>query len=281
MREDMSRVIVERPRCGGHGARKGRNVPLDDLPSHQGMRRRWREAGDCKMLNENLNPLRRYLERQVGRPWNKIYSEIAARLRADSTVQQHVRDHLRDFVAIHPQRRSGTAHVLGGGKKLCDRLWYQPLYVDPDDGILKRTDRLPEAKAARRVREQPTKRDRIALAPDCELRLVAGIWYEVRLAPLPEPVFVAATETRKLPLKPYHRTGPVVEVTVTVRRLVTPAVFDVVSGALVPVGPETDEERAWKDYRRLYPDRRHAVEKRVLSHAELRRHRLRNDPPVN
>jgi hypothetical protein len=32
-------------------------------------------------LNENLNPLKRYLHAQVGRPWNKVYAEIAARIR--------------------------------------------------------------------------------------------------------------------------------------------------------------------------------------------------------
>ena len=54
------------------------------------------------MLNENLAPLQRYLARQVGRPWNKIYAEIAEHLKPTSTVQQHVRDHLKDFVQLHP-----------------------------------------------------------------------------------------------------------------------------------------------------------------------------------
>lgn len=68
MREDMSRVIVERPRIIDGAERKGRPRPLEDLPSHEGMRRPHRVAGCWKMLNDNLSPLRRYLERQVGRP---------------------------------------------------------------------------------------------------------------------------------------------------------------------------------------------------------------------
>src|SRR6266536_2639198 len=100
MRKDMSRVIVERPRLGGGRHRKGRAVPLEDLPKQEGIGRPY--TGDWKTLNENLSPLRRYLERQVGRPWNKVYSEISRHLRADNAVQQHVRDHLRDFVAIKP-----------------------------------------------------------------------------------------------------------------------------------------------------------------------------------
>jgi len=103
MREDMARVIVER-RASNPQQPKGRRPALEDLPSHEGMRRAAALRGDRKELNENLAPLRRYLEGQVGRPWDKAYAEIAARLRIDSTVQQHVRDHLRDFVAVAPRR---------------------------------------------------------------------------------------------------------------------------------------------------------------------------------
>src|SRR5215216_3089894 len=144
MREDMSRVIVDRPRRGGDRTRKGRARPLDDLPKHEGMQRPHMRSGEWKTLNENLNP-RRYLERQVGRPWNNVYSEIAQHLRTDSTVQQHVRDHLHDFVAVKPRRLNGTVYLIASGKEHYDRLWHQPLYVDRKDGLLKRTDRLPEA----------------------------------------------------------------------------------------------------------------------------------------
>jgi hypothetical protein len=35
MRDDMARVIIERPRIPDHGARKGRSLSLDRLPAHQ------------------------------------------------------------------------------------------------------------------------------------------------------------------------------------------------------------------------------------------------------
>ena len=148
MRDDMSRVIVERPRQGGFD-RRGRPGRSMICPSMKACADRICSRGATE-LNENLSPLRRYLERQVGRPWNKVYAEIAAHLRADNAVQQHVRDHLRDFVAIKPRRRHGWYFTYpGDGKEPFSRLWYQPLYVDEKDGILKRTDRLPEEKARR------------------------------------------------------------------------------------------------------------------------------------
>ena len=139
MRDDMARVIVERPRIPDHHARKGRSIPFDQLPGQEGMRRPYGRYWGGKQLNENLAPLRRYLARQVGRPWDKIYSEIARHLRVDSVVQQHVRDHLHDFVAIKPRR-------LNSGQDRNNGLWWQPFYVDPSSGLLKRTDRLLKAK---------------------------------------------------------------------------------------------------------------------------------------
>src|SRR5947209_3737612 len=100
MREDMAKVIVERPRIKPRNTRKGRRVDPDDLPAYEGMRRAHAWRGERKQLNENLAPLRRYLAKQVGRPWDKVYSEISTHLRVDNVVQQHVRDHLHDFVAV-------------------------------------------------------------------------------------------------------------------------------------------------------------------------------------
>lgn len=140
MRRDMFKVIVERPRLVEDTARKGR-IPADAvaLPSRLGLRRAAQEAGGYKMLNENLAPLRRYLGKQVGRPWNTVYSEICAHLKPGSTVQQHVRDHIKDFVQLHPR---DDLRAWPGS----DRRWLQEFYVDRRDGVLKRTDRLPWAR---------------------------------------------------------------------------------------------------------------------------------------
>jgi hypothetical protein len=272
MRKDMARVIVERPRIIDSIPRKGRRCPLDQEPKHLGMRRSQRERGGYKMLNENLAPLRRFLERQVGRPWDKVFSEIAARLRADSTVQQHVRDHLQDFVATRPRRGISTWHRRGDAA-----LWRQPLYVDPRDGILKRTDRLPDVRKRTKAGSSvipPV--ERIELSSTRELRCIDGIWYDISLAPLLEPEYRPITEMERIALKRYQRNSLVVEMEVTRRRLVSPPVFDVARRRLIALGPAIDEEAAWRHYRREHPDRRYAVTKRQLSGKALRRHGLGN-----
>ena len=116
----MFKVIVERPRYQPPGgSTRGRRLrDLEDLPTREGMRRRHNLYAQ-KNLSDNLAPLRRYLLRQVGRPWNKVFSEICQTLRLDNAVQRHLRLHIEDFVSFK-------------GPK-----WFQPLYVDGRTGLLR------------------------------------------------------------------------------------------------------------------------------------------------
>ena len=145
MRPDMAKVIVERPRVGSsmRGKSKGNRKSLqrlwhEGLPSHEGIKRR--HQGHTKYLNEHLGPLRRYLDSQVGRPWNKVFSEICAHIDRSSAVQDHVRDHVAEYVAIHVIEIDGVVcfgEGRGYGRSL--REWGSShWYVCPRSGILKR-----------------------------------------------------------------------------------------------------------------------------------------------
>lgn len=112
MRSDMDKVLVERPRVGGWSVRKGRPPrDLEELPAFTGLRRQVKERGDFKDLNENLQPLRRYLERQLGRPWNKVYSEMRAHIDPGNEVQAHVLTHVGDFVRLRVEKVDAQAFV--------------------------------------------------------------------------------------------------------------------------------------------------------------------------
>src|ERR1700742_529715 len=97
MREDMYKVIVERPRRG-----KSRGGPAARLRNDlEGPMRLATRAGyHYRELNENLAPLRRFLRSQVGRPWNKVFSEICAGIDRRNTVQQHIHQHIHGFIAV-------------------------------------------------------------------------------------------------------------------------------------------------------------------------------------
>ena len=141
MRADMFKVIVERPRWGASHASSVK-LKKDRNPDRKviGLKRHALEnAPYCKSLNENLAPLVRFIRKQVGRPWDDVFSEICAHLDTGSTVKMHVRTHLKDFILINISRgRNGelisNGHVLEPGQRY---RWWCELYVDPDDGLLK------------------------------------------------------------------------------------------------------------------------------------------------
>ena len=141
MRWDMYEVIIERPRGGyrlrardGRERMRARTDP-ESAPLHE----RISMSRGSKYLNENLAPLRRFLQSRVGRLWNKVHSEICEHLRLQSAVQKHVLDHLRDMVHIRVVRHGDVLleHGRWGARELRTSRW-SPFYVCPDTEELKR-----------------------------------------------------------------------------------------------------------------------------------------------
>jgi hypothetical protein len=179
MRSDMWKVIVERPRGGAGGERTRRiaKLPYRDedgstLAKLEPMRRE-----RTKWLSENLNPLKRFIEKQVGRPWSKVYSEIRAHVRFENTVQQHVLVHLDQMIARQVKIVDGVVYELGHWKPW--PLRRGALYVDPRTDIVRRV----VVKKKQRRRVDP---DRIIVHAFTHLRRIDGVWYRVELAKIPE-----------------------------------------------------------------------------------------------
>jgi hypothetical protein len=139
------------------------------------MRRGVEERGDSKWLNENLQPLRRYLERQLGRPWNKVNSEMRACIDTGNEVQAHVLTHLEQFLLRKVTMVEPSAKAPCG--LLNDFRPVRPgqLYVDPDDGIIKRARRKLRGAPDRPRTDPPWRRmgrDELAVQ-------LGGVWYAV------------------------------------------------------------------------------------------------------
>jgi hypothetical protein len=193
MRKDMSKVIVERPRRGRAvaGLRPGRTRALVDDDGEpiraKGAKEPKGRAQKTKWLNENLNPLKRYLAAQVGRPWRKVYSEISEHLKPTSTVQQHVRDHLSDFVAINARREKGVLWAethYGRPMPLSDT--NHLYYVHPRTGLLLKNEQRvnrTEAKRRERAAEQAEMAARMrVIDATTQVHLFKDTWWEVKLA---------------------------------------------------------------------------------------------------
>ena len=252
MRKDMFKVIVERPRRGGGFGSERRTKIDEESRKHESLR--WRHCSR-KWLNENLRPLQRYLQAQVGRPWDKVYSELCQGIDRRSTSQQHVHEHVGDFVAVTVVTIDGKPHATarwGDPRPLADR-WAPCFYVEPRTGLLQ-VNKWRERIRRERKRTPPGGIDhRRELGPFLQLHRLDGLWYEVDLAPIP----VDADGS---------------------------GVFDVVARRQVAVAgrqvkrQQADDKQVLACDAALYgKDDVHAWRKRQLGAPELRRHGLVND----
>jgi hypothetical protein len=138
MREDMNTVVHEVYRHGrGLMVRPGRPVRnAEMLPSRESMRSRYHVAWgrSMKEQSESFVALRRYLDKQVGRPWADIYSELRSRFDARSWRNQRVLEKVRWWV-------TSTGLFLENGQVLHGSAYGPPLppaglYVHPATGLL-------------------------------------------------------------------------------------------------------------------------------------------------
>ena len=195
MRADMAKVIVERSRRKGWAwnkpkgyQRRLRRYGEDGPPSREGIKACWQSH--TKDLNEHLGPLRRYLDKQVGRPWDKVFSEICAHINRSSAVQDHVRDHVEDYVTTHVILIDGVPCSGEGsynyGKPL-HQFRYRPWYVCPITGLLRGVKVSNRKKPRRPKQENPPKY--IPVSETLQCRFLNNAWHLVTLKPLPRPFF--------------------------------------------------------------------------------------------
>lgn len=180
MREDMAKVIVERPRYGSRlpSRKKGyrkyvQSSVLEDLPAREPLPGRWKGRQRC--LNEHLGPMRRFLRSRLGRPWNKVHQELCEHVAFENAVQKHVLTHVFDFVEQHVELR-GRDVIAAAGWRRGRALPRGQLYVCPRSGLLKEVRRRPPR--ARRVR--------IQAAPQVQYHCRDGRWWELRLVRRPD-----------------------------------------------------------------------------------------------
>lgn len=206
MREDIAKVIVERPRLGSRSRssddpkgynrkRYGKDYILEDLPQKESMSARRRYGWDAKELNENLSPLRRFLEKNVGRPWDKVFSELSEHIDLNSTVKRHIWQHVFDFVEKNTfMGDDGKVWVhsgYGSGDHPLEAKQYYTrahLYIHPKDGLLKKVKVKPDkdgAKYKQYYHNKPVGFARHDFNKTFQYHKQNGIWYIIELKKIP------------------------------------------------------------------------------------------------
>lgn len=148
----MDKVLCERPRGGARLPRRSRHRgPIEDAPRFESTSR---NRGGTKRLSEHLGPLRRWLLRQTGRPWDDVYGELRSRISPRNAVQLHIWQHAQEYVARHVVLVDGWPHdpifVRYGRPTTRLHSRRHPVYVCPKTGILRRTPVTPRKRKPNR-----------------------------------------------------------------------------------------------------------------------------------
>lgn len=177
MRDDLAQLLVETPRHNSgeffKTHRRKAKQDLDSVPTKQGMRRPYLER---KEFGDYLTPLKGFLRKNVGRPWDKVFSELNSALQGGGTVVEHVKVHLRGYVELHPVFINGKPHDSPPYHMDGPHPLNNTFYVD-QRGILR------HAKARTRKRQKPViEHVKIDLTA---FHKIDGLWYCVWTKTLP------------------------------------------------------------------------------------------------
>jgi hypothetical protein len=187
MRDDMEKVITERPRSGarlkdrkGYKKQAKRDLDREESPKRESLIRKWIQGhNDGKRFTDVIGPLKKYLLKQVGRPWDKTFSEIKKVLRGTGMSSQHAIGHIWDFVDLHVEIIDGKPYSKAGrfGGQLIS---YCPTYVCPKTGILKKNAYYKQRYRYNPIKEPLCVQDRFVVK-------VKGWWYELLFRKIPKP----------------------------------------------------------------------------------------------
>jgi hypothetical protein len=164
MRSDFHKVIAERPRSGHSlpSRKTGWSTSSydpdrddDRLPVRESMS--WNTYSPRKHFSDHLAPLRRYLHKQVGRPWHKVEADLRKAIDLSTLMGRHLWSHAESEVEVDVWiDERGVPRRTVYGTPVRD------LYVHPKTGLLRRVKDRPVDAALERRR-------RIALADEVRL----------------------------------------------------------------------------------------------------------------
>ena len=187
MRPDFHQVLIERPRGGLRIKRQPLpRLRVADWDGEDFVEPALPRARRTKYFDDLIGPLRKWLRKQVNRPWDKVYSELCATIDRRTTVGEHLLDHVRMEVTVRCER-DADGRLINIESRWRNEV--EGLYVDPKSGILRWKAQISRRQYQQQVRRQQRERlrDVRKLADDRLLQRIDGIWFELVVS-LSEPL---------------------------------------------------------------------------------------------
>jgi len=183
MKGYFSKLLTEQERSnsGAKSAKWGQRLKYDpdseyeDQPrrasSSRHQQERW--TGEDKNLTDVLGPLRGYLRKNLGRPWDDVYSELCTGLDRRSVSGLHVFSHLWQYVDKNCWIGAKTGKVYtdsNRGPQTVDEF-----YVHPWTGLLCEVPRRRRRWWMADTKPEPV--TEIKLDEGKSYKQIEGIWY--------------------------------------------------------------------------------------------------------
>ena len=191
MRKDMHKVTTESTRAGGkyNPDKRGKTLDKRSKPrikddedqslKQESMRKRHDVAGDTKNFTDNLGPLMRYLESQVGRQWDDVWSDVCQVLRGNGLQANHIKEHVKQAAGGIPH--SGMTS-FSNEDWFSDSRWYMGAVYVNEEGILCKAKNKPRRKKATYCYKRGWNPKKGKLNSLIEYHKLNGCWFECNLA---------------------------------------------------------------------------------------------------
>lgn len=197
----MFKILVERPRFvhrykGQTRKKVNTRAFLNDLDEDLlpfGVKQSIRPKGKFqfrKELNENLQPLWRFLKQRCGCLWEDVYSELRRNLDPKNAVQMHLMQHIKLNIVMDTilgsDRRvySQRKHTIYRSDQCLETstMFRDQFYIHPVTHILC----MSPFKRDRVIPPEKAKKLKFQVSPVVQYRLIQGTWYVVELEEIPK-----------------------------------------------------------------------------------------------
>lgn len=228
MRKDLNKVLCEHERhrswdnFSNYRHKKvyavGAGEEMENLPGRESMKERFNAGWNNKEFGENLTPLWGFVRKNVGRPWDKVFSELCKTFNMSSVINQHILQHLDGFVEQECFEEDGVVYVRssrGGHASPLSTNWTTEYFVHPRTGILLKNKHFKSYKQIRTDGHQAraTEEAKIHIVIDKDIELCRhdenSTWFVCEQADFPEPKIVETYNAdgklivTRLPVRPF------------------------------------------------------------------------------
>jgi hypothetical protein len=162
LRKDMKHLLLDTGRVGGHGKAESRRARIkradpDDLPSWLPSSRQRQFGYDGKEQTDRLAPLQGFLEKNCGRQWDDVYSEICEHADPRAIRGFHLRQHVWQY-------------VIPNNYDVGHRRSFGPFFVDVDGTLQKEKPHIWPHHSS-------SANPRLVYTVDLSYEKIEGIWY--------------------------------------------------------------------------------------------------------